>query len=203
MSDRWYSISICPCISLKSQKTRPFLTFPSTPYDCQATLESVGDLLPYSPQSSQTLLQSPPGQNSRKLESAWNIRRSFEDHSKIIRRSFEDRSKIIQICPLLFCFGFETKISQNPLKILKSSARSWNLTNMTTKPPRSFVPNSDASNSSSSVELVAKLNHAAMLRWKKKTRPLEAAMTGSLSRSWSDRSSWKGAAVVLGVTLNV
>ena len=124
-------------------------------------------------------------------------------HSKIIRRSFEDRSKIIQICPLLFCFGFETKISQNPLKILKSSARSWNLTNMTTKPPRSFVPNSDASNSSSSVELVAKLNHAAMLRWKKKTRPLEAAMTGSLSRSWSDRSSWKGAAVVLGVTLNV
>jgi hypothetical protein len=32
---------------------------------------------------------------------------------------------------------------------------------------------------------------------------LEAAMTGSLSRSWSDRSSWKGAAVVLGATLNV
>lgn len=192
MSDRWYSISICPCISLKSQKTRPFLTFPSTPCDCQATLESVGDLLPYSPQSSQTLLQSPPGQNSRKLESAWNIRRSFEDHSKII-----------QICSLLFCFCFETKISQNPFKILKSSARSWNLTNMKTKLPRSFVPNSDASNSSSSVELVAKLNHAAMLRWKKKTRPLEAAMTGSLSRSWSDRSSWKGAAVVLGATLNV
>ena len=153
------------------------------------------------------VLQGKTVESSSRLETFEDhskiIRRSFEDHSKIIRRSFEDRSKIIQICPLLFCFGFETKISQNPLKILKSSARSWNLTNMTTKPPRSFVPNSDASNSSSSVELVAKLNHAAMLRWKKKTRPLEAAMTGSLSRSWSDRSSWKGAAVVLGVTLNV
>ena len=46
-----------------------------------------------------------------------------------------------------------------------------------------------ASNSSSEV-VDEKLNHWPTLRRKKKIRPLVAEITGSLSLSWSERSSW-------------
>ena len=84
----------------KSQKTRPFLTFPSTPCDwplskvlgiCFPTLHKVHKLC-------FKVLQGKTFESSSRLE-------TFEDHSKIIRRSFEDHS---DLSLLVLSFGFET-----------------------------------------------------------------------------------------------